>query len=79
MRDLSLREWIVIGPICAMAIFMGVVPQVFLAPMAPAVERNVASVVGAPSLNAGADPGAPVTVADDDAPATLDAPGMESR
>jgi NADH-quinone oxidoreductase subunit M len=79
MRDLSVREWLVIGPICAMAIVMGVVPQVFLAPMAPAVERNVASVVGAPALNAGADPGQPVIVAGDDAPDAPDAPDMESR
>ena len=37
LRDLSVREWIVIAPICAMAIFMGVVPNVFLKPMEPAV------------------------------------------
>ena len=30
LRDLSLREWFVIAPICAMAIVMGVVPGVFL-------------------------------------------------
>src|SRR4029434_8739797 len=28
LRDLSPREWLVIGPVCAMAIFMGVMPGV---------------------------------------------------
>jgi NADH-quinone oxidoreductase subunit M len=45
LRDLSLREWIVIGPVCAMAIFMGVLPGVFLTPMEPAVKKTVAAVV----------------------------------
>ncbi len=40
LRDLSVREWFVIAPICAMAIFMGVVPGVFLKPMEPAVRRT---------------------------------------
>jgi len=69
MPDLSLREWIVIGPVCAMAIFMGVFPNVFLVPMAPAVERNVASVIGAPAVNAEATAleAAPVVIAAGDA------------
>jgi NADH-quinone oxidoreductase subunit M len=46
LRDLSIREWLVIGPVCAMAIFMGVVPGVFLRPMEPAVRRTVESIVG---------------------------------
>ena len=45
LRDLSVREWFVIAPICAMAIVMGVVPGVFLKPMEPAVKKTVASVV----------------------------------
>jgi NADH-quinone oxidoreductase subunit M len=39
--DLTLREWAVVGPLCAMAIFMGVFPNVFLKPMEPAVTRLV--------------------------------------
>src|SRR5690606_36152340 len=46
LPDLTLREWFVIGPIVAMAIFMGVFPNVFLKPMAPAVERVIERVVG---------------------------------
>lgn len=41
LKDLSLREWITVGPLAALAILMGVVPQIFLAPMEPAVERMV--------------------------------------
>ena len=39
--DLSVREWAVIGPLCAMAIVMGVFPNLFLKPMEPAVTRLV--------------------------------------
>jgi NADH-quinone oxidoreductase subunit M len=48
LRDLSPREWVVIAPICIMAIVMGVLPGVFLKPMEPAVRKNVESVVGTP-------------------------------
>jgi NADH-quinone oxidoreductase subunit M len=48
LRDLSVREWLVIGPIVAMAVVMGVVPGVFLKPMEPAVRRTIELVVGAP-------------------------------
>ncbi|MDQ3068737.1 MAG: NADH-quinone oxidoreductase subunit M [Acidobacteriota bacterium] len=46
LPDLTTREWFVIAPIVAMAIFMGVFPNVFLKPMAPAVERVIELVVG---------------------------------
>ena len=41
LTDLSVREWAVIGPLCALSIVMGVVPNLFLAPMEPAVTRIV--------------------------------------
>jgi NADH-quinone oxidoreductase subunit M len=41
LRDLSVREWFVIAPICAVAIFMGVVPGVFLKPMEASVRQTV--------------------------------------
>ena len=41
LRDLSVREWFVIAPVCAMAIFMGVAPGIFLKPMEPAVRRTL--------------------------------------
>jgi NADH-quinone oxidoreductase subunit M len=52
LRDLSVREWLVIAPICAMAVFMGVVPGVFLTPMEPAVRRAVEQVIGTSPANA---------------------------
>ncbi len=56
LRDLSVREWFVIAPICAMAIFMGVVPGVFLEPMEPAVRKTLQQVIGAPAMNTGPRP-----------------------
>jgi NADH-quinone oxidoreductase subunit M len=41
LPDLSLREWAIVGPLAAAAIGMGVVPNVFLKPMEPAVQRIV--------------------------------------
>jgi NADH-quinone oxidoreductase subunit M len=57
LRDLSIREWFVIAPVCAMAVLMGVLPAVFLKPMEPAVTRTLVDIVGTPGpLNAGAPP-----------------------
>ncbi|MBM3751984.1 MAG: NADH-quinone oxidoreductase subunit M, partial [Acidimicrobiia bacterium] len=52
LRDLSVREWIVIAPIVAMCIIMGVFPNIFLKPMEPAVKRAVEYVRGAAPVNA---------------------------
>ena len=41
LPDLSLREWIVLVPIVAMTVLMGVLPNLFLRPMEPSVERMV--------------------------------------
>jgi NADH-quinone oxidoreductase subunit M len=46
LRDLSPREWVVIAPICAMAIIMGVAPGWFLRPMEPSVRKTVQTIVG---------------------------------
>ena len=45
LRDLSPREWVVIAPICVMAVVMGVVPGLFLRPMEPAVRKTVEMIV----------------------------------
>jgi NADH-quinone oxidoreductase subunit M len=50
LPDLQLREWIVIVPIVAMAILMGVFPNLFLKPIEPSVERMLNQVRnGAPA------------------------------
>jgi NADH-quinone oxidoreductase subunit M len=41
LHDLEPREWAALGPTVVMAIVMGVVPNFFLAPMAPSVDRLV--------------------------------------
>jgi len=41
LPDLSLREWVILGPLAAAAIYMGVFPNMFLKPMEPAVTRIV--------------------------------------
>jgi len=80
LPDLSVREWFVIAPICAMAIFMGVLPQVFLKPMEPSVRKTVASVVGAPAVNAeAAGSDAPVVALDATDPLEPGRAGAETR
>jgi NADH-quinone oxidoreductase subunit M len=39
LPDLTTREWIVLVPIVAMTILMGVLPNLFLRPIEPSVER----------------------------------------
>jgi NADH-quinone oxidoreductase subunit M len=57
LRDLSLREWCVIGPVCAVAIVMGIAPNAFLRPMEPAVRRVVEHIRGTSlPMNAGRQP-----------------------
>jgi NADH-quinone oxidoreductase subunit M len=44
LKDLQPREWLVIAPIVAAAILMGVLPNLFLKPMEPSVTRVIAQV-----------------------------------
>ena len=46
LPDLSAREWAMVVPIVALAFFMGILPNVFLRPMEPAVSRVVERVTG---------------------------------
>jgi NADH-quinone oxidoreductase subunit M len=39
LPDLQPREWLVIVPIIAVAVLMGVLPNLFLRPIEPSVER----------------------------------------
>jgi NADH-quinone oxidoreductase subunit M len=59
LPDLSVREWWTIGPVAALAIVMGVFPNVFLAPMAPAVDRIVTRVQGHQAHVVAVEPPAP--------------------
>jgi NADH-quinone oxidoreductase subunit M len=41
LQDLQPREWASVLPLCALAIVMGVLPSIFLAPMEPSVKKVV--------------------------------------
>jgi len=41
LADLQPREWLVIAPIIAVTILMGVLPNIFLRPIGPSVERTL--------------------------------------
>jgi NADH-quinone oxidoreductase subunit M len=51
MPDLSPREWAVISPVVAMAVVMGIFPNVFLAPTAPAIDKLVQRVAQTRQVN----------------------------
>jgi NADH-quinone oxidoreductase subunit M len=82
LPDLSPREWGVIAPLCAMAIFMGVAPNVFLKPMEPAVTRIVQRLEARQPLRVERDAGprpespatSPATVSESSAAAVTSAP-----
>jgi NADH-quinone oxidoreductase subunit M len=44
LPDLAAREWAVLVPIVALAVLMGVVPNVFLKPIGPAVDRMLTQI-----------------------------------
>jgi NADH-quinone oxidoreductase subunit M len=46
LPDLLPREWALMVPTIAMAIVMGIVPNVFLRPMEPAVKKTIERVTG---------------------------------
>jgi NADH-quinone oxidoreductase subunit M len=46
LPDLTPREWVMVAPIAAMAIFMGVMPNVFLRPMEPSVRSVLERITG---------------------------------
>jgi NADH-quinone oxidoreductase subunit M len=56
LSDLRPREWVVLVPILATTILMGVVPNLFLRPMEPSVARLVDQRAVAPPVQAGAGP-----------------------
>jgi NADH-quinone oxidoreductase subunit M len=75
LPDLSVREWAVIGPLAAMAIYMGVFPNVFLKPMEPAITRIVQRVERFEPLQVRLAPAAPAAPGAPGAPGAPTAPG----
>jgi NADH-quinone oxidoreductase subunit M len=59
MKDLTAREWVVIVPIVALTILMGVLPNLFLRPIGPSVERMLGAMSSAPARIQATDGSAP--------------------
>ena len=57
LTDLTRREWTVVGPLVALTVLMGVLPNVFLRPMAPSVDRFLTQVRQGAPIQARATPG----------------------
>jgi NADH-quinone oxidoreductase subunit M len=53
LEDLSAREWTVLVPIIALTILMGVMPNLFLRPMEPAIDRLLERIHSAAPVEAG--------------------------
>jgi NADH-quinone oxidoreductase subunit M len=59
LPDLNRREWTILVPVVALAVVMGVVPNLFLKPMAPSVERMLTQVRRGTQIRVQAQPGTP--------------------
>jgi NADH-quinone oxidoreductase subunit M len=59
LPDLTPREWALVVPIIAMAVLMGVLPNLFLQPMAPSIERMLTQVRRGTQIRVQAAPPAP--------------------
>jgi NADH-quinone oxidoreductase subunit M len=63
LPDLTPREWMLMVPVIAMVVLMGVLPNLFLQPMAPAVERTLTQVRRGTQIRVQSDaPPAPTAV-----------------
>src|SRR2546427_7618260 len=61
MPDLSRREWTILVPVVAVAVLMGVLPNLFLRPIEPSVDRMLALTQRSASFRAQAERGASVS------------------
>jgi len=73
LPDLSLREWTLLVPTIAMAIFMGVFPGVFLKPMEPSVSRVIERVNGPQPARVANRPVSPLRAVDAASPPSAQA------
>ena len=59
LPDLKPREWAILVPVIAMSVLMGVLPNIFLKPMAPSIEKLLAQVRRGAQIRVQAEPMAP--------------------
>ena len=56
LPDLKPREWAILVPVIAMSVLMGVLPNIFLKPMAPSIEKLLAQVRNGAQIRVQAEP-----------------------
>ena len=56
LPDLKPREWAILVPVIAMSVLMGVLPNIFLKPMAPSIEKLLAQVRRGAQIRVQAEP-----------------------
>ncbi len=59
LPDLKPREWAILVPVIALSVLMGVLPNIFLKPMAPSIEKMLAQVRRGTQIRVQAEPVAP--------------------
>ena len=59
LPDLKPREWVILVPVIAMTVIMGVLPNLFLEPMAPSIERLLTQVRRGTQIRVQAEPAVP--------------------
>ncbi len=59
LPDLKPREWAILVPVIAMSVLMGVLPNIFLKPMAPSIEKMLAQVRRGTQIRVQAEPVTP--------------------
>jgi len=59
LPDLTPREWVILVPVIAMTILMGVLPNLFLKPMGPSVERMLTQMRRGTQIRVQAEPAVP--------------------
>jgi NADH-quinone oxidoreductase subunit M len=70
LPDLKPREWVILVPVIAMTVLMGVLPNLFLQPMAPSVERMLTQMRRGTQIRVKAEPATPGSTLVQVAPAT---------
>jgi NADH-quinone oxidoreductase subunit M len=59
LPDLKPREWVILVPVIAMTVVMGVLPNLFLQPMAPSIERLLTQMRRGTQIRVQAEPAVP--------------------
>ena len=72
LPDLNRREWVILVPVIAMTVLMGVLPNLFLRPMAPSIERMLTQVRRGTQIRVQSAPATPSTTLVEAEPAVVE-------